>query len=396
MIEVTRLPKNRGGFERFPNEAARNPDLSLAAIGLLARLLVDGNKFSSIAAVAEYYASGRRGGGRDAYLEAAKELAAAGHLVRAQARGAGGRMTTTIAVYAEPVNAKVAPGTVQPVPESPAETGVSARQTDNGSAVIGAGRQDTANAQVTPGTVQPSSVPPAQMPVSAGRTENGSAVPLPYADVSQTSSDLSLRPAAEPSRSSRAQNEERGGLIDQESQAGGPDADALADKVADAYEQALSGPRIPSVRRNIRAQALALLKGGDDPESLIRAAQAMPQRGWMDVGRAVAWLAVQAPGASAAPSGQRGNQWRDTEPCGTCDPTDRTRTTPEGRLYPCPTCNHQRHTDHINRHGDWRTVQQREEDDWYHQLWDWEQAKRRGEYRPRPVNAPAHLYEGLI
>lgn len=25
-----------------------------------------------------------------------------------------------------------------------------------------------------------------------------------------------------------------------------------------------------------------------------------------------------------------------------------------------------------------------------------EEAKRRGEYRPRPVNAPAHLYEGLI
>lgn len=186
MIEVTRLPKNRGGFERFPNEAARNPDLSLAAIGLLARLLVDGNKFSSIAAVAEYYASGRRGGGRDAYLEAAKELAAAGHLVRAQARGAGGRMTTTIAVYAEPVNAKVAPGTVQPVPESPAETGVSARQTDNGSAVIGAGRQDTADAQVMPGTVQPSPVPSAEMAVPAGRTENGPAVPLPYTDSLQT------------------------------------------------------------------------------------------------------------------------------------------------------------------------------------------------------------------
>lgn len=396
MIEVTRLPKNRGGFERFPNEAARNPGLSLAALGLLARLLIDGHKFTSIAGVAERYASGKRGGGRDAYLEAAKELSAAGYLVRTQARGAGGRMVTTVAVYAEPVNAQVAPTTAEPVPVSPAESRVSARQTEDGSAVAGANRPDDANAQVAPGTAQPLSAPPAQMPVSAGRTENGSAVPLPYADVSQTSSDLSLRPAAEPSRSSRAQNEEGEGLIDQESQAGKPNADALADKVADAYEQALSGPRIPSVRRNIRAQALALLKGGDDPESLIRAAQAMPQRGWMDVGRAVAWLAVQAPAASAAPSGQRGSRWAGTEPCGRCDPIDRTRTTDDGKLAPCPICNQQRHADHINRYGDWRDPRQREEDEWYHKNWQWEQDAKRGIHRPRPVNAPAHLYEGLL
>lgn len=395
VIEVTRLSKNRGGFERFPNEAARNPDLSLAALGLLARLLIDGEKFSSIAAVAEHYASGKRGGGRDAYLEAAKELAAAGYLVRTQARGAGGRMVTTVAVYAEPVNAKVAPTTAQPVPAPPAERTVSAGHTGNGLGVVGVNSANDATVQVGPETAQAESVPPAQTPVCAGRTENGSAVPLPYTDPLQTYTDLSLRPAAPQSRPSEARNAEGERSIDQGSQANNPGTEALADKVADAYEQALTGPCIPSVRRNIRAQALALLKGGDDPDSLIRAVQVMPQRGWMDVGRAVAWLAVQAPASSPDSSAPR-SRWRDTDPCGQCDPIDRTRMTDDGRLSPCPVCNQQRHADHVNRFGDHRDPKQRAEDDWYRANWECDQAKKRGEYRPRPVNAPDHMYEGLI
>lgn len=154
-------------------------------------------------------------------------------------------------------------------------------------------------------------------------------------------------------------------------------------------------------QRILRAAGIAL--GEDDEKRFIEWTNRKDHKGtpwWRTVakngdlpGLVEEWRASLT---ATAPSNGTKASWRDTEPCGTCDPTDRTRTTPDGRLYPCPTCNHQRHTDHINRHGDWRTQEQREEDDWYHQLWDWEQAKRRGEYRPRPVNAPAHLYEGLI
>ena len=393
MIEVTRLPKNRGGFERFPNEAARNPDLSLAALGLLARLLIDGNKFASIAAVAEFYGGARRGGGRDAYLEAAKELAAAGYLVRTQLRGVGGRMTTTIAIYAEPVNAQVGPTTAQPFPAPPGGTPVPARQTGNGSSVSGANRENDANVQVAPETAQAVSVPPAETVIDAGRTDNGSAVPLPYADFFQTYTDLPPRRAGQPSGHSPLPSEGGGGSIDHESEANNTDLGALADKVADAYEAALTGPRIASVRRNIRAQALALLTGGDDPEALVRAAQAMPQRGWIDVGRAVAWFAVQAPdGAGVTATSSR---HANGEPCGKCD-FNRWRESEQGGTLPCPVCNAQRFARFAKDHGDGRSERQRLEDDWYRENWDWEQAKNRGEYRPRPVNAPDHLYAGEL
>lgn len=389
MIEVTRLPKNRGGFERFPNEAARNPDLSLAALGLLARLLIDGNKFSSIAAVAEHYGSGgKRGSGRDAYLEAARELAAVGYLVRTQARAAGGRMTTTIAIYAEPANAQVGPETAQPLSVPSAETPIPARHTDDGSSVVGSNREDDANVQVTPETAQAVSVPSVETVIYAGRTDNGSAGPLPYADLFQTYTDLSPKQAGQPSDHSPLPSEGGGGSIDQESEADNTDLGALADKVADAYEEALTGPRVASVRRNIRAQALALLAGGDDPESLVHAARAMPGRGWVDVGRAVAWFAVQAPAA-----GGTGSRRATGDPCGKCGP-NRWRDGESGGTMPCPVCNAERFTQWAIDHGDGRGERQRAEDDWYHRRWEWQQAKNRGQYMPEPINAPDHMYAG--
>lgn len=127
-FEVTRLPKDRVGFERVPNQATRNPDLSLAALGLLVRLLADGGVFDSIDALAEAYSgepegARRRGRGRDAYRAAARELEAAGHLLRTTVV-INGIPANRLRVFADPydVNIRSVPMTAEPSSVSPAET----------------------------------------------------------------------------------------------------------------------------------------------------------------------------------------------------------------------------------------------------------------------------------
>lgn len=107
-MEVKRLPRNyAGGFERIPNQAIYNQRLSLAALGLLARLLADGTRFSSLEEIADHYApvveaekKVPRGFGRDAYLKAARELSAAGYLARITQSLGRGVIKTTITVSA--------------------------------------------------------------------------------------------------------------------------------------------------------------------------------------------------------------------------------------------------------------------------------------------------------
>jgi len=327
VIEVTRLSKNRGGFERFPNEAARNLDLSLAALGLLARLLIDGNKFSSIAGVAEYYGSGKRGGGRDAYLEAAKELAAAGHLVRTQVRSADGRMTTIIAIYAESVNAQAGPTPAQPSPVPPAETLITPGQTDNGSAGVGASRQDDANAQVGPETAQAVPVPPAQTTVSAGRTENGSAVPLPYTDVFQTDRPppTSSGPAVAIHASPRAAAGD--GYAEQEPN---PDADTVIDK--------LDLQRQPgrSERAQLLAPITAALAAGWTVPDLI----ATLDRDWTSANDRVRTAIYRAKDLGAPRRRDEGAGSSRPPWCGECHERTRMLEDPETRdpLGRCPRC----------------------------------------------------------
>lgn len=128
-IEVHRLRAGASGFERAPNGATFNKELSIAAIGLLVRLLADGCNHSSIDAIAEFYSPGsadgkqRRGMGRDAYRAAAKELEAEGYLVRERVvvKGLPG---WRIQVFAQPnvPNVRSVPTTAQPSSERPAET----------------------------------------------------------------------------------------------------------------------------------------------------------------------------------------------------------------------------------------------------------------------------------
>jgi len=128
-IEVHRMRTGASGFERAPNGATFNKELSIAAIGLLVRLLADGCNHSSIDAIAEFYAPDdadgkqRRGFGRDAYRAAAKELQAVGHLVRERivVNGLPGWRIQVFAVPNVP-NVQNVPTTAKPSSERPAET----------------------------------------------------------------------------------------------------------------------------------------------------------------------------------------------------------------------------------------------------------------------------------
>lgn len=116
------MAATRAGFERIPNQAARNAELSLAALGLLTRLLVDGANFSSIDSIADHYAgpvdgARRKGRGRDAYRQAAKELEAAGYLARTRAI-VNGVPANRIRVSAEPNITDVQSGPMPGIPSS--------------------------------------------------------------------------------------------------------------------------------------------------------------------------------------------------------------------------------------------------------------------------------------
>lgn len=127
-IEVHRLRAGASGFERTPNGATFNKELSIAAIGLLVRLLADGCNHSSIDAIAEFYSPSnaggkqRRGVGRDAYRAAAKELETEGYLVRERIV-VNGLPGWRIQVFAQPntPNVRSVPTTPKASSERPAE-----------------------------------------------------------------------------------------------------------------------------------------------------------------------------------------------------------------------------------------------------------------------------------
>lgn len=242
--------RSRAGFERLPNEVVRNRELSLAAVGLLARLLVDGESYPSVMAIAEAY-----GRGRDGYLAAAKELEAAGHLVRIRSRGVGGRMMTAIAVFAEP---QVTPTKGNPEPVPPAKTSVSAGQADYGKAVVGTTSADSASSQVAPTTGNTESARPAETNEPPGRTDYGFSVVTPIRPVT----DPDHRPPPPtPSTPTAAGDERRagGGGTDRSGESQHP-----PDLAAVAVIDALPYVRRPSRRERIQllAAATAFLAAG--------------------------------------------------------------------------------------------------------------------------------------
>lgn len=194
MIEVRRLPRSAVGYERIPNSAIRSADLSLAALGLLARLLADGDHFDSIDAIADAYSQvepGERrkhGRGRDAYRKAAAELDAAGYLVRVEQQGAGSRVQTT--VTAVPAKAQVKATAEITSRPSPARTGNGAGQPRDGHSVAGATSGNSASAHVGPVTGIPLWQSPAETTLSAGQPRDGVSGPALYMHTVFQTSDL--------------------------------------------------------------------------------------------------------------------------------------------------------------------------------------------------------------
>ncbi len=197
MIEVRRMPRNTtAGFERIPNRAIRSAELSLAAVGLLARLLADGERYDSIDEIAAAFnpaGPGEKtpyGFGRDVYRKAAIELEAAGYLVRTEEKGAGNR--TNSLVRATPEKSQVAPATDSPARGRPARKPIGAGQAQDGQSVAGLTWENDAYEHVEPRTDSPSRQPPAKTTLSARQSRDG----LSVADYIQTSfqtSDLLLQ-----------------------------------------------------------------------------------------------------------------------------------------------------------------------------------------------------------
>lgn len=80
-MDVYRITdEGKDEYQWFPHSAANNPRLSLDAVGLLCRLLADGEKFASIRDLAEH--EGR--GDFDIAEEAARELETEGYLRRGE------------------------------------------------------------------------------------------------------------------------------------------------------------------------------------------------------------------------------------------------------------------------------------------------------------------------
>lgn len=198
MIDVRRMPRNTtAGFERIPNRAIRNVELSLAAVGLLARMLADGEQFDSIDAIADAYTPQAEGGrrkhgfGRDAYRKAALELEAAGHLVRTEEKGAGSRTRALIRAVPEKTQAEAV--TESPSRARPARIDESAPQARDGKSVAGTTWENDAYEHVEPTTESPSRRPPAKTVLSARQSHDGKSVP-DYIQTSLQTSDSSLSP----------------------------------------------------------------------------------------------------------------------------------------------------------------------------------------------------------
>lgn len=212
MIEVRRMPRNTtAGFERVPNAAIRNAELSLAAVGLLARLLTDGERYDSIDALADAYsqveegAKRKHGRGRDTYRKAALELEAAGHLVRVEQKAAGNR--TRPLVRAVPEKGQVGAATESPSWERRAETNKSAGHPRDGKSVAGMNWGNDAYEHVGAGTESPSRHSPAEANLSARQSRDGLSVP-DYIQTSSQTTDLLLHSVNQGGSNSDGQGEQ--------------------------------------------------------------------------------------------------------------------------------------------------------------------------------------------
>ncbi|NUQ98331.1 MAG: hypothetical protein HOY79_17865 [Streptomyces sp.] len=238
-IEVHRLRAGTAGFERIPNGAIFNERLSIAAIGLLNRLLADGCNHSSIDAIAEFYSPDgtggkqKRGMGRDAYRSAAKELEAEGYLVRERVV-VNGLPGWRIQVFAQPnvPNVRNVPTTAKPSSERPAET---PRSPSSG-----------------PTTAEPLSVSPAetvQTPSSRPTTAQPSSFLTDFSTDAQTLA---------PSSQSEPPDWYAGGKEGEEVQEEGEDS-ASSDEVqkrAVAFVEDLPFDRRPGYRRRQKLEAV--------------------------------------------------------------------------------------------------------------------------------------------
>jgi len=190
------MPRNTtAGFERIPNRAIRSVELSLSAVGLLARLLADGEQYDSIDDIAAAYnpaAPGQKtpyGFGRDVYRKAALELEAAGYLVRTEEKGAGNR--TRSLARAIPEKTQIGAATDSPSRERRGQTGIGADQARDGQSVAGMTWENEAYEHVEPRTDSPSRRSPAETTLPARQSRDGQSV-ADYIQTSFQTSDLLL------------------------------------------------------------------------------------------------------------------------------------------------------------------------------------------------------------
>lgn len=258
MIEVRRMPRNTtAGFERIPNKAIRSAELSLAAVGLLARLLADGERYDSIDEIAAAFnpaGPGEKtpyGFGRDVYRKAAIELEAAGYLVRTEEKGAGNR--TNSLVRATPEKSQFKAATDSPSRGRPARKPIGAGQPQDGLSVAGMTWENDAYEHVESGTDCPSRQSPAQTTIPARQSRDGQSV-ADYIQTSFQTSDLLLHGGDQDSNAQigKEQEEVDGGAFQ-------PHPDALV--VIDAVD--LGGkPLVPKSRCEAERTLTAKLAEG--------------------------------------------------------------------------------------------------------------------------------------
>ena len=340
-INVTRLPRNRANFERLANEAIRDRDLSIAALGLLARLLADGEDFDSIDKIAAYYADRdggprRRGRGRDAYRSAAQELEAAGYLTRSNSSGLGGWEPTRVQITALSSKTQVAPGTAKPSPEPPAETGKDAGGLDDGLAVPEVTCEEMPNGQVVPTTAKPSSQPPAETGLRPVRADDGLAVVTPIQTINRPTDLLPPTPHTASDGDSSPSLDGGGGIDLEEDRENDPRAVAFVDALP--YER-----RTPNGRehRDLIAYVTAALECGHTAEAL----NVEAHRDLANVAdRVRVWLFRFKPEELGEPvrigvpaAGTPDSNLPEIPHCGQCDPHERTVDV-NGRVARCVVC----------------------------------------------------------
>jgi hypothetical protein len=334
-MDVRRLPKNATvGFERVPNGAIFDQTLTLAAVGLLARLLACRVEFASFEEVADYFtpplAEGEkrpRGQGRDAYLAAAKLLEVAGYVRRISESKGRGAFSTKIEVSAMPDFLESAKPQVG---------------FDDGSGVVDATCGNGASTQVkfeaasdgvdmTSGNGASMHVVSTTAKASSNATSRNGVLPQVTSTTPKAVSYLQTVPDSDsPSAPARpgASKAEKGEVLSVDTT---PDASALVAALPDNLQPGRGG-------RPELVAAIATLLALSWPAETLRAKltqHTLPDRVHNLARLMITWLPEAEP--YRAPHGRDSPASEPAPKCSKCN-ADRRIEDGDGNRVPCPTC----------------------------------------------------------